>query len=179
MPTARVQVSIKNWANIDSQLSQLPIAVRGTELEKAIRKGIGMVSKRAKQLVPPPGYPGDKPGLKPLRETLGTVLRRYKNGMIIAGVAGPEYPAGAHGHLVEHGTAPHAITTTKKTLIDKGGKNFVMLNALSGGIPLGKTVDHPGAKSHPYMEPAAAESEPQIEGTIIAALQKAASKKYG
>ena len=105
--SSRVSVQITGWKEIGAQLERLPIEVRGPELEKAIRKSLNRIKTRAKQLVPPPGYPGDKPGKKPLRDTIGVVLRRYKGGAVIAGVVGPEYPAGAHGHLVEHGTAPH------------------------------------------------------------------------
>lgn len=105
MPSARIKVSIsaEGWADASALMEKLPIAVRGKELQSAMRKGLGLVRTRARQLVPKPGYPGDKPGLKPLRDTIGVVMRKYKGGAIIAGVVGPEYPAGAHGHLVEHG----------------------------------------------------------------------------
>jgi HK97 gp10 family phage protein len=154
--SARVGVQITGWNEIGAQLERLPIEVRGTELEKAVRKGINRIKTRARQLVPPPGYPGDKPDKKALRDTIGVVLRRYKGGAVIAGVAGPEYPAGAHGHLVEAGTAPHTITSK-----------------------MGKTWQHPGSKPHQFMAPAVADVAPSIESDIVNALVKAANKAAG
>jgi hypothetical protein len=102
MPSARpaVTVNIKE-TNTEDLLARLPYELRGKYLVAGIRAGLSAVKKRAKQLVPEPGYPGDKPGLKPLRDTIGSAVREY--GDVVVGVVGPEYPAGAHGHLVEHG----------------------------------------------------------------------------
>lgn len=110
MASAQIKVSIseQGWSEAAALMERLPIAVRGKELQSALRKGLGLVRTRARQLVPKPGYPGDKAGLKPLRDTIGLIMRKYQGGSVIAGVVGPEYPAGAHGHLVEHG---HKIAT--------------------------------------------------------------------
>lgn len=174
--SAQVSVQITGWKEIGEQLERLPIEARGIELEKAVRKGLNRIKKRARELVPPPGYPGDKPGLKPLRDTIGTVLRRYKGGVVIAGVVGPEYPAGAHGHLVEHGhriavrgtgtLMPKPWSKRKsppKSKIGRSGQGVV------GGM----------VKPRPFMAPAVADVAPQIETDIVSALSNAANKASG
>lgn len=87
------------FEEVDRELAAIPIELRGPIMTTALRKGAQVVIRRAKPLVPPPGYPGDKPDLKPLRETLGVVTRTYRT--VVMALAGPRWPAGAHGHLVE------------------------------------------------------------------------------
>jgi len=69
------------------------------ELKKGLRKAGLLVARRARQLVPQPGYPGDKPELKPLRDTIGVEVK--EGDVTLYAVIGPQRPAGAHGHLVE------------------------------------------------------------------------------
>lgn len=170
----KVDVSAEGWAQADKELAQLPILVRGIELEKAMRKGVNLVARRARQLAPPPGYPGDKPDKKALRDTIGTVLRRFRGGAVIGAIVGPEYHAGAHGHLVEFGTKPHTIVAKKKKVL----ANRELANTLAFDV-FGRKVNHPGAKPNPFMEPAFNDVKGQIEPTIIAALQKAVKKHSG
>lgn len=73
-------------------------AILDREISGALRKMGNVVARRARQLVPPPGYPGDKPDKKPLRDTIGVEI---KYGRQRYAVIGPMRPAGAHGHLVE------------------------------------------------------------------------------
>lgn len=150
--SARVGVKIDGYEDIMRTLDKLPIEIRGKELEKAGTKAVKRIEKRAKELVPV-GDPRHKPEKPPLKKTIGTVVRRYQGGAVLAWLVGPEYPAGAHGHLVEHGTAPHAIPS--KT---------------------GKTRQHPGAKPHPFMAPAAVDVAPQIERDIVEGLKRAVDK---
>lgn len=89
--------------SLEETLEQLPAAVRGTVVKSALRAGARPVISRAKQLVPKPGYRGDKAGKKPLRDTITVVFRAYKQGSLQFAAVGPAYPAGAHGHLVEEG----------------------------------------------------------------------------
>lgn len=94
-------------ATIDSEeaglslLETLAGADRILGLSRALKKGGGVVVKRAIQLCPKPGYPGDDPIMKPLNQTIKAVVRTYENVIVL--YAGPQYPAGAHGHLVEFG----------------------------------------------------------------------------
>ena len=169
MGSARITVDVfsEGWDDAAVLLEKIPLLVRGKELESSIRKGLGLVRTRARQLVPQPGYPGDKPGLKALKDTIGVVLRRYRGGALIAGIVGPEYPAGAHGHLVEAGTKPHRVTT-------RNAKALV-----SSDTFFGAAVNHPGADPRPFMEPAYQEVKPRIEPLIISSLQKAIVKHGG
>ena len=98
---------------------------------KALRKMGTVVMNAARKLVPQPGYPGDKPEFKPLRDTIGVEV---KDGEQIYAVIGPERPAGAHGHLVEYG---HRIVK-------------------HDGEDTGKM-----AEPHPFMEPAARDTRSQ------------------
>lgn len=85
-------------------LEQLPIELRLKWLPAGIRKGSRIIQKRMKELCPKGGpREGEKSGKKHLRDTIGVVQRKYKSGRLLAAYIGPEYPAGAHGHLVEFG----------------------------------------------------------------------------
>jgi hypothetical protein len=75
--------------------------LKGKVMIAALKAGAKLVITAAKANITAPGYPGDKPGLKPLRDTVGAVMREYENRTIA--VIGSSYPAGAHGHLVEFG----------------------------------------------------------------------------
>ena len=110
-----VKVTLEWYSKVDAQLEQIPIELRGKALKSGLRKAGQQVVKRAKQLVPGPGYPGDKPALKPLRETLRTEVKEYANAIVA--ISGPKWPEGAHGHLVEeshqhfsHGKATGVMT---------------------------------------------------------------------
>ena len=90
--TASVQLS--GFAEVDKQLAQLPIELRGKSLKDAMKKAAKVIADRARVLVPPPGYPGDKPGFKPLRDTIvarDSSARDTTSGLVRA--------AGRHTHL--------------------------------------------------------------------------------
>jgi len=93
-------VQITGAEAIEADLSRIPLELRGTAMRSGLRAAGTLVVRRAKQLVPQPGYPGDKPEFKPLRDTLGVEVRAYENAMVA--VVGPKRPAGSHGHLVEY-----------------------------------------------------------------------------
>lgn len=167
----KVRVSMETWDKADALLGRLPILVRGSELSKALTKGGSVVVRRARQLVTPPGYPGDKPDKKPLRDTISTVIRQYKNGMFVL-VIGPQYPAGAHGHLVEFG---HRIASGGTlTPLANRPRRTAPKSKLPGRTGKGITVGI--VPPHPFMEPAFQDTKDQIEPLIISALQKAVAK---
>lgn len=94
----------KSIRRLDRVLSQIAIELRARELEKATRKGGNVIARAMRRKAPKPGYPGDKPDLKPLKNTIGVVIRRYGRRFVrLVAMIGPQYPAGAHGHLVEFG----------------------------------------------------------------------------
>ena len=72
---------------------------------EAVKAAGEVVAARAKQLCPR-GDAADKPDAKPLADTIAVEVRDYDQRALA--VIGPQYPAGAHGHLVENG---HEIVT--------------------------------------------------------------------
>ena len=89
---------------IDDDLARIQVFERGAALKKAMGSAAEIVRKRTLGKLPRPGYPGDKPGLKPLRQTLRKKVIQYPSGKTVA-LVGYAYPAGAHGHLLEEGHA--------------------------------------------------------------------------
>lgn len=126
--------------NIDSVNRLLHVAI-------ALNKAAKIVQKRAKELCSPPGYPGDKPDKKPLRDTIGVVERVYDHAIVV--VVGPQYPAGAHGHLVEFGHE----------------------KVLWGVQMPGETVT-----AKPFMRPAADETRSAQESEIVGHLKSVIEK---
>ena len=107
-----IGVTFTDTTNLEAELAKMPLALRGKYLSRALKAVAGIVVDEAKRLCPQPGYPGDNPEFKPLRDTITSVVREYSNSFSI--FIGPSWPAGAHGHLVEFGhrtasgqTAPH------------------------------------------------------------------------
>ena len=166
MPSAQVGVRVSiTETNTDELLTRLPLELRGKYLKQGVRGGLAVVRKKARQLVPKAGYPGDKPGLKPLQDTIGVVVRDY--GETIYGAVGPQYPAGAHGHLVEHGTKPHVVKPKHKQAVafEAGGDEVIR-----------SQVFHPGSPGVPFMELAAdstvSEQKAAIEKKVMAGIEK-------
>lgn len=104
---ARVQASLEvdnaSWESADRILGQLEQTVRGPAIGQAMRHVLNKIKQKTKQIVPKPGYPGDKPGLTPLRDTLAVKTKNYQDGTVKVGIVGYTYPEGAHGHLLEGG----------------------------------------------------------------------------
>lgn len=104
---ARVQASVEfnesDWSAADRELAKLEQTVRGPAIGTAMRKVASDINKQTKAILPKPGYPGDKPELIPLRETLKIKTKNYQGGTVKVVITGYSYPAGAHGHLLEGG----------------------------------------------------------------------------
>ena len=90
------------------------IVIAANRAAKKFGVKTGMACFEAKRLCPR-GDPADSPDLKPLNETIAVELRDY--GVRQLAVVGPQYPAGAHGHLVENGheVVSHGKRTGKRT----------------------------------------------------------------
>jgi len=100
--SSSVEIAIDtNDASTQRLLSRLPLELRAKYLTAGIRAAGRVVVKAAKTYLPAPGYPGDKPGKPALAETINVAVRSYDE--LIYAAVGPEYPSGAHGHLVESG----------------------------------------------------------------------------
>ena len=143
-------VKLEGFDAVDRAFSKIPIEIRGSSLKAGLRKGGNKVKSRAKQLVPPPGYPGDKPELEALKDTISVEIRDYDNAMVA--VTGPKRPAGHHGHLVEHG---HMIVTHDGT------------NTGQAATP------------HPFLEPAAQQTKHEQRSAIVDGIKAAVRKATG
>lgn len=110
MARAQVELSIKEsaWKAADQLLAKLEIAVRGKTINDAMRKVGNQIKSQTRAILPKPGYPGDRPDMKPLRETLKVKVKEYNGGAIKVMVVGYTYSrtkgqGGNHGHLLEGG----------------------------------------------------------------------------
>jgi hypothetical protein len=112
MARSQVELSIKEagWKAADQLLARLEIAVRGKTINDAMRKVGNDIKQRTRAILPKPGYPGDRPDMKPLRETLKVKVKDFNGGAIKVMVVGYTYSrppnegqGGNHGHLLEGG----------------------------------------------------------------------------
>jgi len=147
-------VRITETGDMDQLLAQLEIGLRTSTLRKALRAGGTRVARRARQLCPRSSATGSaeywsqttaatRAGVKSLADTIGVVVREYGHTWVV--VVGPQYPAGALGHLVEYGHAE-----------------------VLWGQPTGRRVP-----PHPFLRPAADETVEEVNGAIISTLRGA------
>ena len=148
------RVTLTGFEKALSVMSDLPLEMRGPAIKAALRKAGQVVARRAKQLVPPPGYPGDKPEFKPLRDTLGVEVKGYESATVA--IVGPKRPAGAHGHLVEGA--------------DSEGQNIDVRHH-SRGQPTGTVL-----VKQPFVGPAAKQTEGAQRTAIEEGIRKATEK---
>jgi hypothetical protein len=157
MARAQIELSIKEsaWKAADQLLAKLDIQVRGKTIDNAMRKVGNEIKSQTKAILPKPGYPGDKPEMKPLRETLKVKVKQYNGGSIKVMVVGYTYSrtkgqGGNHGHLLEGG---HDIVT--------GGSKK------KGGTVIGFV------KPHEYMIRITKSTKTQQQTTLITGITKA------
>ncbi|QDV56513.1 HK97 gp10 family phage protein [Rosistilla oblonga] len=142
MSKTKVNVTIDESGDVDRLLQTMPDVLQHKQLPKALRAGAKPIIRDAKQRVSQPGYPGDKPGKEPLKNTIHAVIRKYEYTSIA--VVGCTWPDGNHGWLVEFG---HDITRTK------GGPVF-------GHVP-----------PYPFMRPAIDATRSEVAGSVLLVLQ--------
>jgi len=99
--TIRMEFDDASMNVLEKQLARLEAMDRDAALNKALRSASTVSAKRLRQILPPPGYPGDKPGLKPLRQTVRVKVKKYDR--LTVAMMGYEWNGGQHGHLVEEG----------------------------------------------------------------------------
>lgn len=153
----KVEIDKPTWSAADALLAKLDIQMRGKTIDSGLRKIGNQIKSQTKSILPKPGYPGDKPGMKPLRETLKVKVVNYDDGAIKVMVVGYTYSrtkgqGGNHGHLLE------------------GGHDIVVGGPKSKG---GKVVGQ--VEPHEYMIRVVAANESNSRVKFITTIQKAVS----
>lgn len=97
---------ISGYDELLKMLDRIDTTLSRRLLRECVTAAANVVAARARQLCPVGEH--HKPGAKPLRDTIGIVVREYGDERTLA-MIGPEYPAGAHGHLVKYG---HRVAST-------------------------------------------------------------------
>ncbi len=98
---------------IDATLAAIETNLRGKAMDRGLRAIGSQVKQKTAAILPKPGYERftrtsnepykDKDGPKPLAQTIKTKIVNYAGGLIKVAIIGYEWPAGAHGHIVESG----------------------------------------------------------------------------
>ena len=147
MRTSKNQVEVEvTYEELGLELLEsLPGANRLLGLRRALRQAGLIVQARAQQHCPKPGYKGDDPNKKPLVDTIGVNV--WTGDHTIVCYVGPQYPAGAHGHLIEF------------------GHRMVIHGQVLGWV-----------EAKPFMRPAADETKSEQEAKIKQELQAAAKR---
>lgn len=122
-------------------------------LRSAAGKATTVVAKAARLQV--------KPISPTIAKHIGTRVKLYKGGNVFA-IAGPkrDTPISATGHrpsktahLVDRGTKPHGLKAWGKV-----------------------QIIHPGARAHPFLEPAEKQSSAEVKRIYITALREGIAK---
>jgi hypothetical protein len=173
-----VKIQIAGFDDLFRKLNAISVGLRGGIVKNAMNQAGRIVAKRAKELARKPGDAGYNPrsrqrqGNKHLVDTIGQVVRFYSstrfNGFVL--VVGPEYPAGAHGHLVEYGHRLAKPGTGTLARIAKPGARPARSTKVHTGIVSGST------RPFPFMKPAADDSINKISNTIADAVERAIAK---
>jgi HK97 gp10 family phage protein len=138
-------------------LQQLPVKVERNVMRSALRAGAAVIRDEARNNVPVL--------LGALRKSI-RVTTGSKNGRVWASVKAGNSVA-YYWRWVEFGTKPHLIKvqndekpinyrlTAKRGVLTRVSMSTINRNSLMIGHNfIGPTVDHPGAKPHPFMRPA-------------------------
>lgn len=99
--TAKLYIS--GTEDLDKRLAALERVSRMPVLKRGLRAAGEAPKRRLRQILPKPGYPGDKPELKPLRDAIGNKTVEYQNWAVLVQIVGYEWGTGSHGHMVEEG----------------------------------------------------------------------------
>lgn len=159
------------FRRIEADLGKIEFFRRSGAMRTAMLDVGNVVKKQTKDKLPMADYPGDKAGLKPLRDTLTTKVVEYEGGKTVV-MVGYAYPAGAHGHLVEEGHTmkPHKSKAPRRKTPSKskvGRKNYSTVGM--GGRVLG----------FHWLELADAETRVQQRSALEAGIKKSLPKSGG
>lgn len=109
-----IQINEELLGQIDAQLARMARPHAGP-LHNGLRKALEITKKRNYDLLPKPGYPGDRKHKAPLRDTLIVETKEYQqaNKAVVLGMVGYSWYGGQHGHNVEYGHRVATSTTGK------------------------------------------------------------------
>jgi HK97 gp10 family phage protein len=154
MARVRTHVKLDGEQELKHLLQELPRRVGKKALRQAVNAGAAPIVKAAKAAAP------RESGL--LKRSYNKVIRTYKSGNVVAVIGARREVVGSYRgkkrvpanyiHLVEKGTQPHRIQIKK-------------------GRFAGTTVEHPGARAQPHLEPAFERSIPQARSIMEAKLR--------
>jgi len=75
MAKIAIQVDAKADQQATAILQQIDDLIRGPAITGTLRKMGEQIKREVKAVLPKPGYPGDKEGYKPLRDTLSVRVK--------------------------------------------------------------------------------------------------------
>lgn len=130
---ATTLTKFKGGAELQAMLNTLPAKIEKNILRSALRQGANVMKDAAKAQLTANGNVETGELLKSIK-----VKTRTKRGQVTATIETGDRKA----HWIEFGTEPHEITPRKP-----GG-------ALSFGDTTVQSVQHPGTKPQPFMQPA-------------------------
>lgn len=139
------EIIVKGLADLQRFLDELPVKMERNVMRGALRAGMNTVKPVAQSLVHPVSGKLAK-GLKVGTRARGSVVMSYLK------------PTGPHAFIarfLEFGTKPHTITAKNRKGLSFGGLFF-------------QSVDHPGAKMHPFLRPAL---DAQASTAVVAAAE--------
>lgn len=148
-----VTAKVEGEKKLTRVMQQLPRRVASKVTRKAVNAGARIVSRDAKRMAP-------RGKTKLLSKSIGvkgkTTKQGYyakigtRRGFAITGPNGRKYDPVRIVHLEEKGTQPHQIPV--RGLLARRLRT--------------KSIQHPGARPHPFIRPALENNLGQVQGTI-------------
>lgn len=96
--------TVTESTDIDALLGRIELFGRGDAIKEGVSDSLEPPLQRVKELCPKGGPRiGTKEGKKHLADTYRKQVRIYRDGTVVVGLVGAQWPAGAHSHNVEFG----------------------------------------------------------------------------
>lgn len=131
--------NVRGLSDLDKALKQLPVKLRQRHARGALRMAAKLVAEDVRARIH--NVSGD------LAASVRVTTRRKGDQMMAAVKAGSK--KAFYAHMVERGTKPHELAPkNRKAMLIGGG------TALSEGLLIRASAEHPGARKHPFMRPA-------------------------
>ena len=159
-------IQIKGLAELQRALDQLPAQIEANIMRGGLRAGAKVLAKAAQ------ANAAALPGAGALAESVrfGAKLDKRAGKLQAYARAGGKSKKGSgkanvfYAHMVEYGTAAHIITARPPNKL------------LAIGVP---SVNHPGAKKHPFMRPALDQHQAAALDATAAYIRNRLATKHG